>query len=379
MNKGERIKQARELRKLTQAELGQRVGTENQSVIAHLESGRYEPSSDLLGAIALQTGFPLAFFTSGPTANFSQGSLAFRARSKLSARDKAQICRYAELAHEMWETLSQEVQQRPVKLPRIGEPPEHAARSMRAALGIPPDTPVKDLIHVLEQFGVRVLRIPLSLDACDAFSLWTGESSSFPVLAMLSGKPGDRQRFSVAHELRHLSYAPNGSIQDIERDADRFAAEFLLPEKAIRQELHPPLVLSTIAPLKPRWGCSMQMLIRRAWNLGIATERQYHHLMRQMTLKGWRKQEPPNLDVPAEKPRVFRKTAEEYYGVPLDYRRIARDVCKPLPLVRDLLTAHAGKPGKPEERGMNWQPKGKVLKFQQRDSRTGRLASKRLD
>ena len=89
MNKGGRIKQARELRRLTQAELGWRIGTENQSVIAHLESGRYEPSSDLLSVIALQTGFPLAFFTSGHMATFSQGSLAFRARSKLSARDKA--------------------------------------------------------------------------------------------------------------------------------------------------------------------------------------------------------------------------------------------------------------------------------------------------
>ena len=378
MNKGGRIKQARELKRFTQAELGRRIGIENQSVIAHLESGRYEPSSDLLSAIALQTGFPLAFFTSGPTAEFSQGSLAFRARSKLSAKDKSQICRYAELAHEMWETFSQEVRQRPVRLPRIDEPPEYAAQLMRAALNIPPDAPVKDLIHVLEQFGVRVLRIPLSLDACDAFSLWTGESSPCPVLVVLSGKPGDRQRYTVAHELRHLSYAPKGSIQDIERDADRFAAEFLLPEKVIRQELHPPVVLSTIAPLKPRWGCSMQALIRRARDLDIITERQYHHLMRQMTLKGWRKQEPPNLDIPAEKPRVFRKTVEAYYGVPLDYRRIARDVCKPLPLVRDLLTAHAGKPGEPEERGTKWRTEGKVLQFQQRGSGTSRLASKRL-
>lgn len=367
MNKGERIRQARELRRFTQTELGRRVGVENQSVIAHLESGRYEPSADLLRAIALQTGFSLAFFASGRTADFSQGSLAFRARSKLSARDKAQACRYAELAHEMWDTLGHEVQQRPVNLPRFDAPPEHAARLTRAALGIPPEVPVKDLIHVLEQFGVRVLGIPLSLDTCDAFSLWTGEVSPRPVLVVLSGKPGDRQRFSVAHELRHLTYAPAGSLHEIERDADRFAAEFLLPEKIMRQELRSPIVLSTIAPLKPRWGCSLQTLIRRARDLDLLTAHQYHHLMRQMTIKGWRTEEPPHLTIPTEKPRIFRKTVEEFYGIPLDYGKVARDLGKPLPLVRDLLMSHAGKPGTREQIGTKRHPQAKVLQFQQRN------------
>jgi Zn-dependent peptidase ImmA (M78 family)/DNA-binding XRE family transcriptional regulator len=349
MVKGERIRQARELKGLTQAELADRLQM-NQSAVAHLESGRYEPTDEVIRTIAFATGFPPAFFNQGPTPDFSLGSLAFRVRAAMTAREKLQAYRYAQITFELSEFFGKRVDQIAVRLPQIQEEPKKAAQSIRAALGLSPDQPISNLTNALERNGVLILALPIDLATQDAFSLWAGEGQSRPVVAISIGKPGDRCRFSLAHELRHLSRINNGTLSEVEEDADRFASEFLLPEKTIRQELRPPLTLTTIAPLKPRWGVSMQALIRRAFDLGIIMERQYKYLMQQMSIYGWRVQEPPNLAVPTEKPRALRRMAELLYGIPIDYRKLATDVGFPLALVREILEAHATKPGDPAGR-----------------------------
>ena len=63
----DRLRQARELRGLTQTALARQVGV-HPSAIAQLETGRMQPSPAVLDALSRATGFPPAFFTrpSGP-------------------------------------------------------------------------------------------------------------------------------------------------------------------------------------------------------------------------------------------------------------------------------------------------------------------------
>jgi transcriptional regulator with XRE-family HTH domain len=55
-----RLQQARELRGWTQTALAQQVGV-HQSAIAQFETGRIQPSPEVLDAISRATGFPPAF------------------------------------------------------------------------------------------------------------------------------------------------------------------------------------------------------------------------------------------------------------------------------------------------------------------------------
>ena len=64
MTVGERIRQARELRGLTQVALAKALQI-NQSAIAHIEGGRNEATEEYIKAVAFQTGFPPAFFKQG--------------------------------------------------------------------------------------------------------------------------------------------------------------------------------------------------------------------------------------------------------------------------------------------------------------------------
>jgi hypothetical protein len=162
------------------------------------------------------------------------------------------------------------------------------------------------------------------------------------VIVVAGEAPGDRLRFSVAHELGHLIlHREHGeSEKEMDDEADRFASEFLLPEEPMRHELIPPITLTGLAQLKPRWKVSIQALIRRARDLEIITERQYKYLFQKLSKHGWRKQEPANLAVPVEKPRAIRQMAELLYGKPIDSRRLAEDTKLTEQFVKEVMEAY---------------------------------------
>ena len=97
-------------------------------------------------------------------------------------------------------------------------------------------------------------------------------------------------RLTLAHELGHLVMHEHPT-EDMEREADRFAAEFLMPEQDVALELY-PMSLERAAALKTRWRVSMAALIRRARDLGKLTTWQYKNLFVQLGRLGYRTNEP---------------------------------------------------------------------------------------
>jgi Zn-dependent peptidase ImmA (M78 family)/transcriptional regulator with XRE-family HTH domain len=346
MINGDRIKQARELVGITQAELAEKVGV-NQSTIAYVEQSApvFAPSDALIESIAFQLGFPVSYFRRGAAPDFPLGSLLYRRRKSLKAQDRNRIRQFARFAYELAEYMSDRLQLPSLTLPRIvNEDPATAAQVTRATLGLSPDTPIKNLIYQLEKNGVLVLAIPYDIDEHDSFSIWVSENSPpKPVIIISAGKPGDRQRYSVSHELGHLIKHRDyqGGLSAMEDEADLFAAEFLMPAEVMYQELQAPITLAKLAALKLRWGVSMQALVVRAHQLGTITPRQYTYLFQQLTKLGYRKKEPENLDIQAEKPRGLRKMAELIYGIPINYEKIAADMDVSASLVKTLFDIYA--------------------------------------
>jgi Zn-dependent peptidase ImmA (M78 family)/DNA-binding XRE family transcriptional regulator len=335
-----RLQQARVVRGFTQTVLAQQVGV-HQSAVAQLETGRIQPSPEVLDAISRATGFPLAFFTrpSGPA--FPLGSLRFRARAAMTARQRQQAWWYAHTLYELMAQMAAQTDYPAPHVPRMTGDPVAAAQRTREVLGLAPDQPIGPLIRTLERSGVWVVAIPVPLPRRDACSAWAGGDGSIPVIVVAATTAGDRRRFSVAHELGHLvlHQVPEGSPRELERQADLFAEEFLLPAAAMRRVLVPPVTLTTLADLKARWGVSLQALIRRARTLELIPHSHYRALSAQLGARGWRTQEP--IAVPVERPRAFRQLAELLYGRPIDYPSLAHEAGLTPRFVEDLLEAHA--------------------------------------
>jgi Zn-dependent peptidase ImmA (M78 family) len=93
----------------------------------------------------------------------------------------------------------------------------------------------------------------------------------------------------------------------MEEEANEFAAALLMPSDDIRPAFSGRrITLSLLASLKPEWRVAMQALLMRAKSLGFLDGNQNRYLWQQISSRGWRLREPPELDFEHEKPTVLR-------------------------------------------------------------------------
>jgi Zn-dependent peptidase ImmA (M78 family) len=148
----------------------------------------------------------------------------------------------------------------------------------------------------------------------------TEDGREYPVVAVSRRGPGDRQRFTLAHELGHLLL--DGRLADginEEKACDRFAGAFLAPRVAVLQLLgmqRHALEWQELYVLKHEFGLSMAGWLQRAKQCGVITEATHLSMFKQLSAKGWRKTEPGD-PLPQEHPRLFdqlvyRALAEQY-------------------------------------------------------------------
>lgn len=364
----ERIRQVRELRRLTQTDVAEHLQV-TQGLIAQIERGRTKAPDRVVEAFALLTGFPIAYFQRPLSEDFPLGSLLFRSHAGVSSQERNEIYRYAQVAFDMVRRMLElhPIRERyALRLPQsVTDGPVVAAEITRSELGLSPDTPIPNLTNALEKAGVLILALPVAFDQRDAFSLWAGLVQRRPVLVLSGGRPMDRLRLNMAHELGHLvMHQPlRTTVAQIESEAYQFAAEFLMPETAMRREIVPPFDLDLFATLKPHWGVSIQALIRRAKELEIITSRKYAYSFQQLSALGWRTSEPHNDAISIERPRAVRKIAEVAYGIPINYSKLAADVGLTEAMVRELLKPYRGEGDRTTTQS---DKRGTVARFQPR-------------
>jgi len=91
---------------------------------------------------------------------------------------------------------------------------------------------------------------------------------------------------------------------NMEREADRFAAEFLMPANEIKPHLY-DLNLPKMATLKQHWRVAMSAILKRACDLATITPRSKSYLWMQMGKFGYRKIEP--ISIPPEEPALLEE------------------------------------------------------------------------
>lgn len=309
MIEGERVRQARELHRMTQTRLVEQVLDLTQPKLSRIESGRSVLRSDelLAAQLAAATGVTVEWLTRPPLAELSGLSPHFRARSRTTETTKAAGMAWAELVNEAYFVLGDRVRTLPVQLEQLhGQDPRAAARLTRRAVGFGALEPMSYLLIAVERLGVRVLGLPWREATVDAFCAWAGHT---PTLALAADVPGDRLRWNISHELGHLVlHRPEQQGKEIEAEADAFAAELLTPLDALRLQMPTHPTLKSLTMLKSQWGVSVKSLIRRAKELGTVDDDRATSLYRQISARGWNKAEPGY--VVREKPRGLRKALE---------------------------------------------------------------------
>lgn len=337
---GERIRAGRRRAGMSQQSLADRVGV-SKMMISKYESGTVIPGSAMLIALGKVLGVKIEYFLRAVSVRVH--TPRYRFRKTLPKKEEAMI-----LAHTQdWLERYLIIERILGEEPDLDLPPEDACRIRSVediedlvlkvrrdwSLGL---EPIGNVTDVLEQHGIKVGGIAAS-EKFDALTLWYNDH---PVIVVNKNMRGERQRFSLAHELGHLllqiepeferavmvnsrrtpaertsqdsgvwsvaeKYLQSEEIpQEVQEvAANRFAAAFLVPCDNAVNELgakRTRLEFRELRILKEKYGLSMAAWIYRAEDCDIIdAEAKARHFM-ELNARRWRKREPG--EIPPESP-----------------------------------------------------------------------------
>lgn len=230
---GSRLREAREVRALNQADLGQALGVDRTALVKIERGDRRMTALELLRA-AQTLGVPMDWLAGG-----EHLAMVSRRRTDADSTPRAPVFDMDMALHAAWQEvdlLTRDGHLRPAALPAgLGMDTRDAAEAAAAAvrhhldLG---DAPLPGMADIAARLGLHVQVVDCDVDGASM--------TPTPGLgaAVIGGRaPAGRRRFTCAHEIGHHvlgdEYSPAGSVGDSRDDRehriDAFAAALLLP------------------------------------------------------------------------------------------------------------------------------------------------------
>lgn len=165
---------------------------------------------------------------------------------------------------------------------------ESAAEKLRGMWKLG-DDPIPSMTELLEEHGIKVIALDLAMSVSGSklhAKLPKGDSISAVIIN--SNHTGERQRFTLAHELGHLAlpFAPEVKEKAMEKAIDRFAGAFLVPAAALRRAAgvnRSDISLGEMLELKSRFLVSLQSIVvrlKQAQILSDADARRHWQLLK---------------------------------------------------------------------------------------------------
>jgi Zn-dependent peptidase ImmA (M78 family) len=322
---------ARESRNFTQMQLAGDLSI-SQAEVSKYETGIKTPTSEMVDKIAHVLEYTSGFFHLNESIrSFGSGCVYHRKKQSATETKLQHLLALINVKRIQVKQLMKAANSRttfgfdPLDIDEHRGGASEVARKLRVLWHLPPG-PIQNLIRAVEDAGGIVIECHFGTDKVDALS--QSLPGSPPIFLINSAIPTDRMRFTLAHEIGHIIMhrlpVENGNM---ERQADQFAAEFLMPEDQIRPQLS-FVNLQKLASLKPYWRVSMNSLLYRAAEIGTIDSRRKSYLWMLMGQAGYRKNEP--VEIPAEEPLALSELLELHLET-LNYHQSEIDslLCEP--------------------------------------------------
>ncbi|MFZ2726845.1 MAG: XRE family transcriptional regulator [Methylococcaceae bacterium] len=300
---------ARDYRNESQSSLSKKIGL-SQAKLSKIENGLQIPDEKEISLFSKVLGFPESFFSqfvniighpmSTHPAMYRKGaSVGVKPLSKLTAEINIRLLNLRVFLNSIELEPTLILPQYPIE--DNDDDPEYIAKKVRETWLLPKG-PILNLTELVEKAGVVIFLCDFSYANVDGASIKVNGLP--PCIFLNKDRPADRMRFSLAHELGHLIMHSQSS-EKMEEEANIFASELLMPRNDIKREFGERLTLADLARLKKVWRVAMQALLYRARYIEAISENQSSYLWRQISMKGYRKQEPESTNIPYEKPRTI--------------------------------------------------------------------------
>lgn len=285
---GSRLKLAREAAGLSLRDLQDQIN----NLVSAQAIGKYErdemmPSSSVLIALARALAVSPEYLLSKKEVVLSE--IDFRRHTAAGEKEeravRAIVLDYAERYLQLEELLPgasriwQRLDAKEFNVPSA-ERAEHAADKLRELwkLGI---GPIHSMMELLEDKGVKVVEVqmPESVSGSKAFAKRRDKDAA-ALIVVNSQHNGERQRFTLAHELGHLVLRFPNSLPEKQQEkaADRFAGAFLVTKELLYKlvgKSRNTIAMGELISLKRFFRVSIAALVVRCGQLGILTKAGY--------------------------------------------------------------------------------------------------------
>jgi len=285
--------------------------------LSKYERDEMMPGSDVLAAIARALKVSESYLLGGNELKLE--AMEFRKNKITSRKEEASIKAVVLSAVERYLEIedcvgaSSAAWSPPQGVPyRVNEQAEAeaAAVRLRASWNLGND-PIPNLVEFLEEQGVKVIPLKLGERVSGLMCIARrGKGVDVPIVMVNQDDTGERQRFTLAHELaHHVLQVPDSAAG--EKLAHRFASAFLMPAEILWKEVgkhRDALSIGELVELKALFKVSVQAITYRLKDLGIIGEALFKRLFDEFVRRGWR--DPPYAEpgpVEPEKPERFTR------------------------------------------------------------------------
>lgn len=318
---GDRLKAARIYRGKTISDLSDEVGITRQA-ISQFEKGVANPSFETLFSLINILDFPKDYFYEEDKNEIKVGNTYFRALLTTNKKDRLSQIEKIKVLAKIYKFLDGYIEFPELNLPTLNDinSIEAVAREVREYWGLG-NEPINNMVKLLEKNGLIISSFSTEGTVIDAFSQQqriNGQEHYFIVLGN-DKKSATRRNFDAAHELGHIllhdwSYdmeqVSREDFRKMEKEANQFAAELLLPREPFLNDLIYENKLEYYVELKKKWKVSVAAMIMRAYQLERLNNNQYQYMMKQLIKRGWKTKEPLDNVLKIPNPTVIRKAIE---------------------------------------------------------------------
>ena len=286
-----RLRLARHRRALTLTTLSRVSGIPLRTLSAY-ENAHHAPPPATVARLAAALDVRPEFLTADDVDLLEPDVVSFRKLSRTTAGRRDAALAAGRIAIEIADWIEARFRLPPPDLPTLEKhQPETAAEIVRRRWGLG-ERPVANVVHLLEAHGVRVFSLADDCREVDAFSLIRDDR---PFAFLNTDRSAERQRFDTAHELGHLllhAGAPRVHGRDREAEANRFAAAFLMPRRAVIAQGLREATLDRVLAAKRHWTVSALAMTHRLHELHLLSDWNYRTTCVALARDGYRSAEP---------------------------------------------------------------------------------------
>ena len=322
---GDRLAQARRARGITATDLASMTQVSAQS-LSKYENDHQTPRHDTVDRLATVLGFSKQYFFR-ETPAMDVRPVFWRSKLSAQSSDLERAFVRLEWLKEIVDYLGSFFDFPALHILDVQPPDdpakitndfiEETAAAVRREWGVNRG-PLPDAIELVEGSGILVSRIHVYAEKVDAFSQWSDRFGIPFIMLSRDKSSAARQRWDVMHELGHVllhqriageALNNRATYKTLEKQADTFASQMLLPESDFLDELYAP-TLDGMLSLKERWGVSVGAMIMRCKALDLLGDDASKRAWMNYTRRGWRKGEPFDGKMRKEEPHLIRRSFE---------------------------------------------------------------------